>query len=93
MGIACVGTNAEEYLDKVKFIKLFIENLVYAFFFRRWFVLRDGLSMFLKSKRETMIATRATILAVIGTDVVQYRAFVLGKVRFLLNWHHSKMYY
>jgi hypothetical protein len=24
------------YLDKVKLIKLFIENLVYAFFFKRW---------------------------------------------------------
>ena len=29
-------TKAKEYLDKVKFIKLFIVNLVYGFFFKRW---------------------------------------------------------
>ena len=36
MGIDCVGTNAIEFLDKVKFNKLFIVILVYAFFSKRW---------------------------------------------------------
>ena len=31
MGIVCVGTNAEEYLDKVKFVKLFFVILVYSY--------------------------------------------------------------
>jgi hypothetical protein len=38
------NTSAKE-LDKVKFIKLFIVNLVYAFSLNVGFVLRDGFSM------------------------------------------------
>ena len=54
MGIARVGINAEGYLDKVKFIKLFFVNLVYAFSLDVGFVLRECLSI-------TAIANTPTI--------------------------------